>query len=108
MFVHYAYFRDRVARDNPGQFDDAVTATFAGKGPVYEFAAWAKQWIKRSALAHVLLALALVGQLHIIVFLWAFGASMAFLFGLAVHRFLVRRVTVAPVRHVPAGVRAHA
>lgn len=108
VFVHYGYFRDRVARDNPGQFDDAVTATFTGKGPVYEFAAWAKQWIKRSALAHVLLALALVGQLHIIVFLWAFGASMAFLFGLVVHRFLVRRVTVAPVRHVPAGVVGHA
>jgi phosphatidylglycerophosphate synthase len=94
MFALVAYLRNRVARANPGQFDDAVAATLAGESPVHRFSCWARQWIKRSSLAHLLLFLAVIGQLNFILFLWAFGASAAFVLGLAVHRVLVSRVEV--------------
>lgn len=94
MFAFVAYLRHRVAGANPGQFDDAVAATLAADTPVHRFSGWARQWIKRSTLAHLVLFLALIGQLKVILFLWAFGASAAFVLGLVVHRVLVSRVTV--------------
>lgn len=94
MFAFTAYLRHRIARANPGQMDDTVAATLAAHNPVHRFSGWARQWIKRSTLAHLLLVLALIGQLKIILFLWAFGASTALLLSLVVHRALVSRVTV--------------
>lgn len=94
LFALVAYQRRRVARANPGQFDDAVAATLASESPMHRFSGWARQWIKRSSLAHLFLFLAVIGQLHVILFLWAFGASTAFVLGLAVHRVLVSRVKV--------------
>ncbi|MBI2186021.1 MAG: CDP-alcohol phosphatidyltransferase family protein [Acidobacteria bacterium] len=103
MFAFTAYLRHRIARTNPGQMDDAVAATLAAHGPVHRFSGWARQWIKRSTLAHLLVVLALIGQLKVILFLWAFGASAALLLGLVVHRVLVSRVRVAGWRGVSAG-----
>ncbi|MBI2186194.1 MAG: CDP-alcohol phosphatidyltransferase family protein [Acidobacteria bacterium] len=109
MFVLVAYLRHRVARANPGQFDDAVAATLAVDTPVHRFSGWARQWIKRSTLAHLILFLALIGQLEVILFLWAFGASAALVLGLAVHRVLVSRVTVPHLRAASApGATFHA
>jgi phosphatidylglycerophosphate synthase len=98
MFAFTAYLRHRIARTNPGQMDDTVAATLAANRPVHRFSGWARQWIKRSSLAHLLLFLGLIGQLKFILFLWAFGASAAFVLGLVVHRVLVSRVTGATWR----------
>lgn len=98
MFAFAAYLRRRVADANPGQFDDALAATLAVEGPVHRFSGWARQWIKRSTLAHLLLFLAVIGYLEVILFLWAFGASAALVLGVAVHRVLVNRVRVRPWR----------
>ncbi|MBI4485508.1 MAG: CDP-alcohol phosphatidyltransferase family protein [Acidobacteria bacterium] len=108
-FAFVAYLRHRVARANPGQFDDALGATLAGESPVHRFSGWARQWIKRSSLAHLLVVLALIGQLKVILFLWAFGGSAAFVLGLLVHRVLVSRVTVPTWRAPSArGATSHA
>ncbi len=103
IFALAAYLRHRVARANPGQFDDALAATLAVESPVHRFSGWARQWIKRSCLAHLLLFLAVIGQLGCVLFLWAFGASTAVLLGLVVHRVLVSRVTVPAWRVAGAG-----
>ncbi|MBI4263466.1 MAG: CDP-alcohol phosphatidyltransferase family protein [Acidobacteria bacterium] len=108
-FALVAYQRHRVARANPGQFDDAVAATLAVDSPVHRFSGWARQWIKRSTLAHLLLFLAVIGRLEVVLFLWAFGASAAWVLGLVVHRVLVSRVTVPHLRSTPTpGVTSHA
>lgn len=101
-FALVAHLRRRVARANPGQFDDALAATLAVQGPMHRFSGWARQWIKRSCLAHLLVALAVLGQLGVLLFLWAFGASAAFVLTLAVHRVLIRRVTVPRLRAAAA------
>ncbi|MBI3049648.1 MAG: hypothetical protein HYY76_15190, partial [Acidobacteria bacterium] len=103
MFAFTAYLRHRIARASPGQMDETVAATLAVRSPVHRFSGWARQWIKRSTLAHLLLVLALIGQLKVILFLWAFGASAALLLGLVVHRALVSRVTVPGWRGASAG-----
>lgn len=109
MFAFTAYLRHRIARTNPGQMDDAVAATLASDSPVHRFSGWGRQWIKRSTLAHLLLFLAAIGQLKVILFLWAFGASVALVLGLIVHRVLVSRATVRPLRPAsPPGVTSHA
>jgi phosphatidylglycerophosphate synthase len=108
-FALVNHFRRRVAAANPGQFDDSVAATFAAEGAVYRFSGWARQWIKRSSLTHVLLVLALINQLHVVLFLWAFGASTALVLGLTVRRLLLSRVTVTELRATPSvGVSTHA
>lgn len=94
MFLFTAYLRHRVVRASPGQLDETVAATLALRGRVHRFSGWARQWIKRSTLAHVLLFLAFVGRLEVILFLWAFGASAALLLSFVVHGALVNRVPV--------------
>lgn len=104
-FLLVAYYRHRVARTDPGQFDDAWGATAARhRSRFYRFAGWARQWIKRSTLAHVLLFLALIGQLSILLFAWAVGASLALLVGLALSRFMVKHVTVGEAGQGPASM----
>jgi phosphatidylglycerophosphate synthase len=96
------YLRHRVAAADPGQFDDASAKALATAAGVYRFARWGRQWIKRSTLAHLVVFLALVDQLPVLLYLWAFGATVASVVILAVEPFVVRRVMVEP-----AGGRAH-
>ncbi|MBI4476003.1 MAG: CDP-alcohol phosphatidyltransferase family protein, partial [Acidobacteria bacterium] len=77
MFAFVAYLRRRTAGANPGHFDDALGATLAVESPMHRFSGWARQWIKRSCLAHLLLFLAVIGQLPFLLFLWAFGSTTA-------------------------------
>ena len=100
-----AYLRHRVAAADPGQFDDASAQAMASASRFHRFARWGRQWIKRSTVAHLIVALALVNQLPVLLYLWAFGATVASVVILAVEPFVVRRVAVAPagVRHVDSG-----
>jgi phosphatidylglycerophosphate synthase len=90
------YLRHRVAAADPGQFDDASSKALESASRFHRFAGWSRQWIKRSSIAHLLVALALVNQLPVLLYLWAFGATVAAFVFLAVEPFVVRRVAVAP------------
>ena len=89
------YLRHRVAGASPGEFDDASSAALAKASPFHRFARWGRQWIKRSTVAHLVVALALVNQLSFLIYLWAFGAVVASGIILGVEPFIVRRVKVA-------------
>jgi phosphatidylglycerophosphate synthase len=99
------YLRHRVAAADPGQFDDASANALASAPRFHRFARWGRQWIKRSTLAHLVVALALVNQLPVLLYLWAFGATLASFVILIVEPFVVRRVSVARtgVRSADAG-----
>jgi phosphatidylglycerophosphate synthase len=90
------YLRHRVAAADPGQFDDASAKALATASGFHRFARWGRQWIKRSTVAHLVVFLAVIGQLPVILYLWAFGATVAAFVFLAVEPFVVRRVAVAP------------
>jgi phosphatidylglycerophosphate synthase len=90
------YLRHRVAAADPGQFDDASARALASATRFHRFARWGRQWIKRSSIAHLIVALALVNQLAMLLYLWAFGATVAAIVILAVEPFVVRRVAVTP------------
>ncbi len=98
------YLRHRVAAADPGQFDDASANALASATRFHRFARWGRQWIKRSTVAHLVVALALVNQLPVLLYLWAFGATVASFVILAVEPFVVRRVAVTPagIRNVDA------
>jgi phosphatidylglycerophosphate synthase len=106
VFIAIAgYLRHRVAAADPGQFDDASATAMASSTAFHRFATWARQWIKRSSVAHLVVALALINQLPVLLYLWAFGATVASVVMLAVEPFVVRRVAVvsASVHDVDAG-----
>jgi phosphatidylglycerophosphate synthase len=90
------YLRHRVAAADPGQFDEASARAMKSSGPVHRFARWGRQWIKRSTVAHLIVFLALVNQLPALLYLWAFGATVAAVVILAVEPFVARRVAVTP------------
>ena len=94
------YLRQRVAGHDPGQFDEASAAVLRRSTRFHRFARWGRQWIKRSTIAHLIVALALVNQLSILIYLWAFGAVVASVVIIGVVPFVVRQVKVAapPVR----------
>jgi phosphatidylglycerophosphate synthase len=95
VFALTAYLRQRVAGANPGQFDEMIGSSCARRGgPLHRFSGWGRQWLKRSTLAHLLVALALVDQLPLLLLLWAIGASMALVVGVLVSSFLVRHAGV--------------
>jgi hypothetical protein len=89
------YLRLRVAGNDPGQFDEASAAVLRKSTRFHRFARWGRQWIKRSTIAHLIVALALVNQASILIYLWAFGAVVASAVILGVVPFVVRRVHVA-------------
>lgn len=91
-----SYLRFRVAAADPGQFDEASAKAMESSTRLNRFARWGRQWIKRSSLAHLVLALALINQAPALLYLWAFGASVAAVVILAVQPFVVRRVLVGP------------
>jgi len=90
------YLRQRVAAADPGRFDEASAHALASASSVHRFARWGRQWIKRSTVAHLIVVLALVNQLPVLLYLWAFGAVVASIVILAVEPFVIRRVAVAP------------
>ena len=90
------YLRHRVAAADPGQFDDASARALATASRFHRFARWGRQWIKRSTVAHLIVFLALVHQLPALLFLWAFGATVASVVIIGVKPLVVRRVAVAP------------
>jgi phosphatidylglycerophosphate synthase len=102
--VTAGYLRHRVAAADPGQFDEASAKALASATRFHRFARWGRQWIKRSSVAHLIVFLALVNQLPVLLYLWAFGAIVASVVILAVEPFVVRRVAVpGGVRHVRTG-----
>jgi len=99
------YLRQHVAAADPGQFDEASAQAMASATRFHRFARWGRQWIKRSTVAHLIVALALINQLPVLLYLWAFGAAAASFVILAVEPFVARRVSVAPagIRNVNGG-----
>jgi phosphatidylglycerophosphate synthase len=93
-----AYLRARTAAANPGAFDDALAAELQGGTPLQRFAGWARQLIKRSFLAHLILFQALIGQLPALIVIWALGSVGALVVVLTVQTHLVRRVRVTPIQ----------
>jgi len=89
------YLRLRVARNDPGQFDDASAAVLRSSTTFHRFARWGRQWIKRSTIAHLVVAFAIVNQLWMLIYLWAFGAVVAAVVIIGVEPFVARRVKVA-------------
>ena len=89
------YLRHRVAATDPGQFDEASARVMGSATRFQRAASWSRQWIKRSTIAHLVLVLALVNQLPILLYLWAFGATLAAIVFVAVEPFVVKRVMVA-------------
>jgi phosphatidylglycerophosphate synthase len=98
-----SYLRRRVAGADPGQFDESSARALKSAGRLHRFARWGRQWIKRSTMAHLILALALVGQLTALLYLWAFGATVAAVVILAVSPFVVHHVGPAPAGRPGAG-----
>jgi phosphatidylglycerophosphate synthase len=90
-----AYLRQRVAGKDPGQFDYASAAALRSSTKFHRFARWGRQWIKRSTIAHLVVAFAIVNQLSILIYLWSFGAVVASVVIIGVEPFVVRRVKVA-------------
>ena len=95
------YLRQRVAGAAPGEFDDASSAALANASAFHRFARWGRQWIKRSTIAHLVVALALVNQLPVLIYLWAFGAVVAAVVIVGVEPFIVRRVRVEALARGP-------
>jgi phosphatidylglycerophosphate synthase len=95
-----SYLRHRVAKADPGQFDEA-SANAMGASGFHRFARWGRQWIKRSSIAHLVLALSIADLLPVLLYLWAFGATVAALVILAVEPFVVREVKVAAAVATP-------
>ena len=89
------YLRLRVAGNDPGQFDEASAAVLRSSTKFHRFARWGRQWIKRSTIAHLVVAFAIVNQLWMLIYLWAFGAVVASVVIIGVEPFVVRRVKVA-------------
>jgi phosphatidylglycerophosphate synthase len=89
------YLRLRVAGNDPGQFDEASAAVLRKSTRFHRFARWGRQWIKRSTIAHLVVAFAIVNQLSMLIYLWAFGAVVASLVIIGVEPFVARRVKVA-------------
>jgi phosphatidylglycerophosphate synthase len=100
-----SYLRHRVAAADPGQFDEASSRTLKKAGGIHGFAKWGRQWIKRSTIAHLVVVLALIDQMQALLYLWAFGATLASVTILVVAPFVVRRVHVTPVGAPPGGVK---
>lgn len=99
------YLRHRVAAADPGQFDEASARTLKKAGGIHGFAKWGRQWIKRSTIAHLVVFLAAINQMQALLYLWAFGATLASVVILAVGPFIVRRVHVTPIGAPHGGVR---
>jgi phosphatidylglycerophosphate synthase len=93
-----SYLRYRVSAGDPGQFDESSARALAAATPFHRFARWGRQWIKRSTLAHLIVFLAIVNQLPVLLYLWAFGATLAAVAIVIVEPLVVRRVAVTPVR----------
>ena len=93
-----AYLRARVARLNPGAFDDAIAAELGRGTRIDRFAVWARQLIKRSFLAHLILFQALIGHLPALLEIWAYGSLAALLIVIAVQTQIIRTVRVQPHR----------
>jgi phosphatidylglycerophosphate synthase len=88
------YMRARIARDNPGAFDDALAADLREGTQFQQFVGWSRQLIKRSFLAHLIVFQALIGQLPALTEIWACGAVGGLLLLLAVQAHLIRSVRV--------------
>lgn len=86
-----SYQRRRVARADPNQYERIIHRRLGSPnaGPVGWFAVWGSQFIKRASVAHVILFLALIGQVRVLVYLWAFGATVALVIGTGVHTVIV-------------------
>jgi phosphatidylglycerophosphate synthase len=91
------YQRARVARANPGAFDDALAAQLGQGSGVQRFSVWGRQLIKRSFLAHLILLQAVIGFLPALLEIWAMGAVGALVLVLAIHTQLVNTVRVEPL-----------
>jgi phosphatidylglycerophosphate synthase len=100
-----SYLRHRVAAADPGQFDEASARTLKQAGGVHGFAKWGRQWIKRSTIAHLVVFLAVIDQMQALLYLWAFGATLASVTILVVGPFVVRRVHVTPLGAPRGGVK---
>jgi phosphatidylglycerophosphate synthase len=99
--------RRRVAGGDPGEFDSASARELATSTRVHRFARWGRQWIKRSTMAHLIVFFAVINQLPWLLFLWAFGATVALGVLVIVLPFVVRRVSVpGPVQSRAAGSTA--
>jgi phosphatidylglycerophosphate synthase len=92
------YLRARIASDNPGAFDDALSAELKNGTSFQQFTALSRNLIKRAFLAHLILFQAVIGQLPALTEIWAGGAVAALAIVLAVQAHLIRRVRIEPLQ----------
>jgi phosphatidylglycerophosphate synthase len=91
------YQRARVAHVNPGAFDDALAAHLRRGTATQRFAAWGRQLIKRSFVAHLILFQALIGFIPALTEIWAYGALGALVLVVTVQAHIIRSVRVEPI-----------
>jgi phosphatidylglycerophosphate synthase len=91
------YLRARVARLNPGAFDDALAAKLRGGTVIERFAVWGRQLIKRSFVAHLILFQAAIGFIPALTEIWAYGTVGALIVLIAVQSHIIRNVRVQPL-----------
>jgi phosphatidylglycerophosphate synthase len=96
------YLRHRIARENPGALDDALAAELRQGTPIQRFTGWARQLIKRSFFAHLVVFQALIGHIPALTEIWAYGAAAALVFTVAVRAHLIQHVRVVPMAARPA------
>ncbi len=94
------YLRARVASHNPGAFDDALAADLKQGTSIQKFAAWGRQLIKRSFFAHLIVFMALIGQLPALTEVWAYGSLAALIVIITVQSRIVRSVRIEPIHPV--------
>lgn len=89
------YLRARVASENPGGFDDALAADLKRGTATQRFAAWGRQLIKRSFVAHLIVFQAAIGFIPALTEIWAYGAVAALVVVVAVQSHIIRSVRPA-------------
>lgn len=86
-----AYQRWRMTHEDPDGFERMLHGRLGEghAGLMGRFVVWGSQYIKRACLAHVLLFLAMIGQLRVLVYLWAFAMLVTVPLLIGVHAALM-------------------
>lgn len=94
-----AYQRRRLTRQDPDAFERTLHRRFGdgNAGPLGRFIVWGSQYIKRASVAHVVLFLAIIGQLRVVIYLWAFAMLVTVPFLIGVHAVLMGRGRTVPL-----------
>jgi hypothetical protein len=90
----------RIASENPGAFDDPLTAELRRSAFPQRFTDRARQVINRASFAHLVLFQALVGHVAALAEICGCGAVAVLVFVIAVQLHFMRSIRVQPLQSV--------